>query len=98
MGATKRYIFAIVFFFLASGVAVASEGFDVTSKYVNRDFSSLLKPKSEFLGYIGNHYQRLRITFTSVMQDENDYTVLSGKRLFTSEGTQEWFRRGYRSK
>jgi len=53
----------------------ASADSDVTAKYQARDFSSLLVPRSEFLGYIGPNYQRLKIHFTAVMRDETDPTL-----------------------
>jgi len=74
-GAPKKHIFAALFFLLTFHVACAGENIDVKSQYLGRDFSSLLKPKSEFLGYIGSDYQRLRITFTSIAQDKKDHAV-----------------------
>jgi len=39
------------------------------SKYLNYDFSTLLTPKHDFLGFIGQDYRRIRIYFTSIMKD-----------------------------
>ena len=36
------------------------------SKYINYDFSKLLMPKSDFLGYIGPNYKRIKIYFQSI--------------------------------
>lgn len=40
------------------------------SEYIYYDFSELLNPKSEFLGYIGEEYQRIYMTFTSIKKNE----------------------------
>lgn len=58
---------------------------DATKKYLDQDFSSFLKvplsdPESkgsyeEFLGYIGEEYQRLYINYFSVKKDQNDPRV-----------------------
>jgi hypothetical protein len=37
--------------------------------YLKHDFSPLLTPRQEFLGYIGSKYQRLRISLTSVTKN-----------------------------
>jgi len=75
MNAARKSIFYTVFFLLTFAVAVASDSIDVKLQYLDRDFSTLLKPESEFLGYIGNDYQRLKIIFTSVKQDKEDHSV-----------------------
>lgn len=41
------------------------------SKYIKYDFSTLLIPKSKFLGYIGNDFKRIKIHYTSVAKDKN---------------------------
>lgn len=46
-----------------------------TDKYLNRDFSDLLIPVSDFLGFIGTDYQRLYIKFNSVVQDKNNKKI-----------------------
>ena len=50
------------------------ESYKLTNKnykteYLKYDFSTLLIPKSDFLGYIGNNYQRIKIFFTCVVKD-----------------------------
>jgi hypothetical protein len=42
-------------------------------RYASHDFSTLLTPRSLFLGYIGADYQRLKIYFTSVSKNPNDH-------------------------
>ncbi|MBN2174264.1 MAG: hypothetical protein JW731_09040 [Bacteroidales bacterium] len=42
------------------------------SKYLSYDFSTLLIPRQEFLGYIGSDYRRIRIYYTSVFKDTNN--------------------------
>jgi hypothetical protein len=50
---------------------------DFKIEYNAYDFSSLIIPKTEFLGFIGNDYQRINIYFTSVLIDSisNTYTI-----------------------
>ena len=38
-------------------------------KYMSYDFSRLIKPKTEFLGFIGKNYQRIFIAFNSVKKN-----------------------------
>ncbi len=72
--------------FLVALPASAQDPTDVTAKYVARDFSALLKPKTQFLGYQGPNYQRLRVVFLSVARDTagnyqiGGYTLLEGKQ------------------
>jgi hypothetical protein len=40
------------------------------------DFAPLLKPRREFLGFIGKNYKRLRIKFTSVKKTGESYAVI----------------------
>lgn len=54
---------------------------DEMERYVSFDFSSLLKPKNNFLGYIGNDYKRLYITFASIKKD------LLNPKIYTVSGT-----------
>jgi hypothetical protein len=51
-------------------------------KYMSYDFSRLIKPKTEFLGFIGKDYQRIFIYFNSVKKssDKGIYLV-SGTTL-----------------
>lgn len=42
---------------------------DVRGKYSKFDFSKNLIPQKKFLGFIGEDFQRMRITFTSIKQD-----------------------------
>ena len=44
---------------------------NLIDKYELLDFSSLIKPNTEFLGFIGNDYQRICISFTKVEKDLN---------------------------
>jgi hypothetical protein len=44
---------------------------NLIGKYEALDFSSLIQPKTEFLGFIGNDYQRININFTKVEKDLN---------------------------
>ncbi len=46
-----------------------------TEKYLNRDFSDLLIPASDFIGFIGSDYQRLYIKLTSVVQDKDNKKI-----------------------
>lgn len=40
--------------------------------YQKHDFAVVLKPRSEFLGYIGQDFQRLRMTFSTVSRSPKD--------------------------
>lgn len=55
---------------------------NMVNKYKSFDFTSLILPKTEFLGFIGNDYQRIYINFTSVKKATNPslYSV-SGNSL-----------------
>jgi len=66
----RRTIIVVCVALALSGAAFADQ--DVTAAYVTKDFSSLLMPKSEFLGFIGNDYQRLFIHFYSISQDKRN--------------------------
>jgi hypothetical protein len=44
-------------------------------RYLNYDFSSLLVPRSQFLGYIGNDYRRLRIRLNNVHRESDKSLV-----------------------
>jgi len=51
---------------------------NVISKYLTYDFSELLIPNTEFLGYIGKEYQRIFLEFSSVKKNEiytKKYTI-----------------------
>ena len=43
-------------------------------RYIPYDFSQLIKPHTEFLGFIGSDYRRISITFTSVRRESNSQT------------------------
>jgi hypothetical protein len=45
---------------------------NLRDQYLKYDFSTLILPKSEFLGYIGPVFRRLRITFNSIIKDTVD--------------------------
>ncbi len=45
---------------------------DVKEKYLEYDFSTLLIPKSNFLGFIGNEHKRLRIYFTRISKNNTN--------------------------
>lgn len=57
------------------GVAEDSHRKVVTDKYIDRDFAPLLMPKTEFIGYIGPDFQRLKIHFGSVTRDPTSPAV-----------------------
>jgi len=44
---------------------------NLIDKYKSFDFSSLMLPKTEFLGFIGNDYQRIYMNFISANKDPN---------------------------
>lgn len=50
---------------------------NVLKKYQHHDFSSFMIPQERFLGFIGNGYQRLKIVFTSVKKQGQQY-ILTG--------------------
>lgn len=37
--------------------------------YISHDFSTILKPRTKFLGYIGDNFQRLHVRFKSISRD-----------------------------
>src|SRR4051812_17665681 len=41
-------------------------------KYLHYDFSTLMVPRTKFLGYIGVDYKRIRIYFTSIIKNQAD--------------------------
>jgi|APSaa5957512576_1039674.scaffolds.fasta_scaffold29669_2 hypothetical protein len=43
------------------------------AKYLKYDFSTLLTPKQDFLGFIGNDFQRIKIYFASISKDEKKH-------------------------
>jgi len=45
---------------------------EFTKEFLAKDFTPLLIPGTEFLGYIGNNFQRLYIEFTSIEKDSKD--------------------------
>ncbi|MEP0985563.1 hypothetical protein [Ekhidna sp.] len=51
------------------------------TNYLSHDLSELLKPRTEFLGYIGDDFRRIEVTFTSITQNENipNQYFVSGK-------------------
>ena len=65
-----------------SGMAIAAHSqaatqhkVDVTSKYATSDLSGFLRPRSDFIGFIGVNYQRLQIVFTSLKRDNDNPSV-----------------------
>lgn len=42
---------------------------NVKNDFIKYDFSTLLIPRKEFLGYIGSDYRRIQIFFTSIVKD-----------------------------
>jgi hypothetical protein len=44
---------------------------NLIDKYKSYDFSSIIFPKQEFLGFIGSDYQRIYIRFSSVKKDSD---------------------------
>lgn len=61
---------------------------DAKDKYKHYDFSSLMIPRTDFLGYIEPNYRRLKITLTSVTKDPKaterynvrGYSVVKGNK------------------
>ena len=53
---------------------------DFKAKYLNHDFSQLLIPKSEFLGFIGNDFKRIQIEFKQIKKsmDSSSIYILNG--------------------
>ena len=54
---------------------------NLISKYIVYDFSTLLTPHSNFLGFIGSDYQRLHIYFTSIAKDSSDPNIYRVKGI-----------------
>ena len=48
---------------------------NVKEKYIKFDFSTLLIPRHDFLGYIGSNYKRIRIYFTSISKDQEQNDI-----------------------
>jgi hypothetical protein len=42
------------------------------SKYSQYDFSTLMVPRSEFLGFIGTDYRRIKMYYSSIVKDESN--------------------------
>ncbi len=64
-------------------------GADVTARYITRDFSPLIMPRTPVLGFAGANYQRLRVVFLSVVPDSTAagrYTA-TGFTLFKGRQT-----------
>lgn len=40
--------------------------------YLNYDFSTLMVPRTEFLGFIGTDYRRIKVYFLSIVKDESN--------------------------
>jgi hypothetical protein len=49
---------------------------NVIQKYKSYDFSSLILPKSEFLGFIGQDFRKIQIKFSSVKKDPVSLTYM----------------------
>lgn len=63
-------------FCLFANSSTPSEATDLTLKYSKQfDFSTLLKPKTEFLGYIEPKYQRLYIKFDSIQKSHSNASI-----------------------
>jgi len=55
---------------------------NLIDRYMPYDFSLLIKPQTEFLGFIGSDYRRILITFSSVTRESNSQTyTVSGTSL-----------------
>ena len=50
------------------------KGQNLIDRYMPYDFSQLIKPQTEFLGFIGSDYRRIFITFNSVTRESNSQT------------------------
>ncbi|MDH5476226.1 MAG: hypothetical protein OEX22_11080 [Cyclobacteriaceae bacterium] len=64
------------------------------TKYIEHDLSELLMPRTEFFGYIGFDYRRIKVSITSINKNENipnQYTVSGKTTVFNNtcdfEGT-----------
>ena len=56
-------------------------------KYLHYNFSTLMSPKEEFLGFIGNEYKRIRIFITAINKeaiDQSSYFVQGLSRVGTN--------------
>ena len=45
---------------------------NLIESYIDYDFSTLLTPKDEFKGYIGEDFQRIKIFYTSITKDQSE--------------------------
>ena len=66
---------------------------NLKSEYLNFDFSTLLTPKQDFLGFIGKNFRRIRIYYTSINKDptsQEKYLIkgisVVGKNICDFEG------------
>lgn len=71
-----RFSFLVFIFLLfISPVTKADNQADFSKQFLAKDFTNLLLPNSEFLGYIGNNFQRLHVEFTSIKKDAKDPSI-----------------------
>jgi hypothetical protein len=83
-----RYFLAFAALIMLGGNAAVMQQTSATATYINYDFSRLLKPRSQFLGFIGSDYERLRIVFTKIEQSDrtrgifhvSGYSIVKGGR------------------
>jgi len=54
---------------------------NVKSKYIKYDFSTLIIPKGDFLGYIGSNYKRIKIYYSTITKDQNSDDIYNIKGL-----------------
>lgn len=64
---------------------------NLVGAYQSHDLSNLLTPRTEFLGYIGDNYQRLSVTITSIKRSNapNSYLVSGTTRVKDNVNTFE---------
>lgn len=81
-----KYLWLAQSLLAASLLALPAAAQDNTVNYKARDFSALLKPRTQFLGYQGANYQKLDVVFLSVARDPagdykvNGYILLKGRQ------------------
>jgi hypothetical protein len=60
---------------------------NLVGEYKAYDFASLIQPKTEFLGFIGRDYRRIRINFISVKKDPNSqsYEIIGNSLVLNNK-------------
>ncbi len=52
---------------------------NLVSKYQKYDFSTLLTPRTDFIGYIGSDFKRIQIFYSSICKDQADPKIYNVK-------------------